>query len=352
MRRPVAPQAAHSTTQGQTNLIKLQAIPTNVITGFLGVGKSTAILNLLRLKPKDERWAVLVNEFGEIGIDGSLIGGQDDESSGVYIREVPGGCMCCTSGIPMQIALTALLARAKPHRLLIEPTGLGHPREVLGTLSSAYYLDVIDLRSTITLVDARKIQEPRYTGHDTFNEQIMIADVIVANKADQYSEGDYQKLLEYLEKTSNSGKKSVLQIAHANLPLACLDGLGTRVQASHHHISTEPAPLPQNPVLPACGYLSVDNAGDGYFSRGWMFNPHWVFSHDKLHALFASLDIERIKAVFHTDQGLFAFNRIDATLTRSALNTCRNSRVEVITSEPSVLHNLEAALLDCVETKR
>lgn len=87
----------------------LKAIPTNVITGFLGVGKSTAILNLLKQKPDNERWAVLVNEFGEVGIDGSLFTGQKTEEAGIFIREVPGGCMCCAAGLPMQIALNMLL---------------------------------------------------------------------------------------------------------------------------------------------------------------------------------------------------------------------------------------------------
>lgn len=71
-----------------TKLEKIQAIPTNIITGFLGVGKTTAILSLLANKPENERWAVLVNEFGEIGIDGSLLQGQYSENSGIFIREV------------------------------------------------------------------------------------------------------------------------------------------------------------------------------------------------------------------------------------------------------------------------
>ena len=132
----------------------LQAIPTNIITGFLGVGKTSAILHLLQSKPADERWAVLVNEFGEIGVDGSLMQGQQAEEQQIYIREVPGGCMCCASGLPMQIALNQLLTQARPQRLLIEPTGLGHPVEVLEFLS-ADYCDVLSIQKTLTLVDAR-----------------------------------------------------------------------------------------------------------------------------------------------------------------------------------------------------
>ena len=73
----------------------IRAVSTNIITGFLGVGKTSAILHLLQHKPETERWAILVNEFGVIGIDGALIEGQSGEAPGLYIREVPGGCMCC-----------------------------------------------------------------------------------------------------------------------------------------------------------------------------------------------------------------------------------------------------------------
>ena len=110
-------------------------VPTNIITGFLGVGKTTVIQKLLSQKPLEERWAVLVNEFGEVGIDSNLFSSEEGQKNGVTSRQVPGGCMCCTNGLPMQMALNLLLKESKPHRLLIEPTGLGHPKEVLAILS-------------------------------------------------------------------------------------------------------------------------------------------------------------------------------------------------------------------------
>ena len=64
---------------------RISNVPTNIITGFLGSGKTTAILHLLKRKPADERWAVLVNEFGEIGVDGSLFEGQHSEDYGVFV---------------------------------------------------------------------------------------------------------------------------------------------------------------------------------------------------------------------------------------------------------------------------
>ena len=100
-------------------------IPTNLITGFLGVGKTTAVIDLLSRKPPGSRWAVLVNEYGEVAIDGALIEGSGPD--GVTVREVGGGCVCCASAPYLPVALHFLLLDAKPERLIIETTGLGHP---------------------------------------------------------------------------------------------------------------------------------------------------------------------------------------------------------------------------------
>ena len=114
-------------------------VPTNIITGFLGSGKTTAIQSLLKQKPAHEKWAVLVNEFGEIGIDGTIL-----SDSGAIIKEVPGGCMCCAAGVPTSVALVALL-KTEPDRLIVEPTGLGHPKKIFSTLSSEQFSQHIEL---------------------------------------------------------------------------------------------------------------------------------------------------------------------------------------------------------------
>ena len=117
---------------------------TNLITGFLGSGKTTSILHLLAHKDPNEKWAVLVNEFGEVGIDGALLA-----DSGALLKEIPGGCMCCVNGLPMQVGLNTLLRQGKPDRLLIEPTGLGHPKQILDLLTAPVYEPWIDLRATL-----------------------------------------------------------------------------------------------------------------------------------------------------------------------------------------------------------
>jgi len=325
----------------------IQHVPTNIITGFLGVGKTTAILHLLGQKPKGERWAILVNEFGEIGVDGSLISGQFSESRGIFIKEVPGGCMCCAAGLPMQIALNQLLHRARPDRLIIEPTGLGHPVEVLQTLSAPHYQNILSIHQIITLVDARKIKDPRYAENMTFQQQISIADKIIGNKQDLYNDGD-QALLEHFIAEQGNEYASLSFTWQGQLPLEALQGsTQTRAQSVHHH-QKEPEPRINDSPLPESGYLSAENSGEGYESIGWRFSPTRVFSRTKLYAFLTGLDVERMKAVFITDAGVFGYNLTSDILTELELDDCIESRIEII------CHQLDAAwetkLLNCALT--
>jgi G3E family GTPase len=321
----------------------IHAVPTNVITGFLGAGKTSAILNLLKYKPVDERWAVLVNEFGEIGVDGSLVQGQSGRDSGIYIREVPGGCMCCTAGLPMQIALAQLLRRARPHRLLIEPTGLGHPLEVLQTLCADHNREILSIQKTLTLVDARNLSDERYSTHGTFRQQLSIADVVVANKDDLYSEEDRRMLDAYIREVCRQDIKLVytqygkLSLNHLSGPTATV----TDAQESHHAREVRPL-LAEDLPFPEVGYVTAINQGEGFESIGWRFSPEKVFDRDRLFGFLSGLDVERMKAVFITRDGIFAYNMTRDALTVTELDDCLESRIEIIADriDPDWVNNL------------
>ncbi|WP_444927981.1 CobW family GTP-binding protein [Microbulbifer sp. TRSA002] len=307
----------------------IRGVPANVITGFLGVGKTTAIRHLLESKPADERWAVLVNEFGEVGVDGALF--EPEQEGNIYIREVPGGCMCCAAGLPMQVALNQLLAKARPHRLIIEPTGLGHPREVLAALSDAVRGGVLNLRGTLTLVDARCIEDNRYLRSETFRQQLEVADLVVANKSDLYGPEDLQNLQRFLSFLGEGAEKPLQVVEQGRIELDWLQ-LPCSFQVSsgsdHHHPVTQAAD--EIELLPECGYLRSENSGEGYYSCGWRFSPEFIFDYDALFSLFSGTDAERIKGVFITEQGVFGFNKADKVLTVLELDDTLESRVEAI----------------------
>lgn len=170
----------------------------NLITGFLGSGKTTLLRHLLAHKPAQENWAILVNEFGEIGIDGALL-----RDSGAALKEIPGGCMCCVNGLPMQVGLNMLLKQNRPDRLLIEPTGLGHPRQLLEMLSAPVYQPLLQLNATLTLLDARQLADARVTANENFRDQLAAADAIIGNKSDRWDDNDRQRLQQWREAMLN-----------------------------------------------------------------------------------------------------------------------------------------------------
>ncbi|MFS1902433.1 CobW family GTP-binding protein [Vibrio lentus] len=326
-------------------------VPTNIITGFLGVGKTTATLNLMKNKPADESWAILVNEFGEIGVDGSLIQGNDRKKQ-VFIREVPGGCMCCAAGLPMQIALNQLLSEAKPDRLLIEPTGLGHPKEVLEVLSSEHYRKVLSLQKNITLVDARKLSDTRYSEHDTFNQQITIADTIVGNKVDLYKSGDAEQLAEYIAQVCHPDTKLIF--AHlGKIPSDEFSGNTNfyHHQAHghhHHHDHKQDKPLASELPMPESGMIKASNQGEGFESIGWRFSADKLFDRQQLLKVLVGLKAERMKAVFITQSGIFGYNLTEDGLTECELDECNETRIEVIGHQ--IDEGLEGQLLECMVT--
>jgi G3E family GTPase len=303
----------------------LNAIPCNLITGFLGVGKTTCILSLLKQKPKHERWALLVNEFGEIGLDGKLLEQATDNNSGIFIREVPGGCMCCSSGTAMQVALNMLLMKARPQRLLIEPTGLGHPEQILKLLKNRHYQDVLSLQNTLTLVNPKHFGSARHINNEIFQQQLSVADVVVINKADLATADELLEATRYLESHDSLKLTRSYINRKGELPLVLLDHPAadmTRMQRNdsdtpraqqqhthvHRHHTGEHRSNTEQTSLPACGYIIKRHHDQAGSSVGWRVDKKWLFDQTRLKRWFGELNAIRIKALVNTQQGWIAFN--------------------------------------------
>ncbi|MFB9136582.1 CobW family GTP-binding protein [Vibrio olivae] len=318
-------------------------VPTNIITGFLGSGKTTAILHLLKTKPADENWAVLVNEFGEVGIDGAMMSEQ-----GAMIKEVPGGCMCCTAGVPMSVGITALL-RQKPDRLLIEPTGLGHPKQVMATLRSPQYQDYVDLKATIALVDPRNLSDEKYYSNQNFADQLACADVVVGNKVDQCQVKDIDRFNAWITDQVPPKVFSKL-VKYGELPLEVLDihsvySVAKNEGDDHHHHHAQMEPQFQLP--PGEAYSRRENQGQGYFSCGWLFGAEYQFDFDLLLSMLNDITAERVKAVVNTSRGCYAFNVAKGVVSVNEMSLEGfESRIEVIDSSLMPWDQLEDVLLE------
>ncbi|MBS7662673.1 cobalamin biosynthesis protein CobW [Pseudomonas lalucatii] len=158
----------------------LNNIPTHLIGGPLGAGKTSLIRQLLAQRPAHERWAVLVNEFGQIGLDAALLASDAD---GVALGEVAGGCLCCVNGVPFQVGLGRLLRKARPQRLLIEPSGLGHPLQLLEQLRQPPWAGVLAVQPAPLVLDAAALAagQPLAASQQAALE---VAGLLLLNKAE------------------------------------------------------------------------------------------------------------------------------------------------------------------------
>lgn len=340
-------------------------IPTNIITGFLGSGKTTLIQHLLRQRPEQERWAILVNEFGEIGVDGQLLQSGPDGEPAVFIREVPGGCMCCTSGLPMQIALNQLLTRANPQRLLIEPTGLGHPKEVLAELKEEHNRDYIDVKSVITLIDARKLVQPKYHTHQIYKEQLQVADLLVANKSDLYEPADISNMKALLAKLelddtplelTTQGTVDSKWLDNPAETFADLPPLDTHHHHGHKHHSHKSETARWKTQLQEQGYACTKNSKDDFYTEGWIYNNGYIFDFDVIYEFLETVNAERIKGIFITDKGIFGFNKVDSVLDYAELDESDDTRVEFIFNQLDIKNSeqtrdIETTLIKAIKTR-
>lgn len=317
---------------------------TNLITGFLGSGKTTSILHLLANKDPNEKWAVLVNEFGEVGIDGALLA-----DSGALLKEIPGGCMCCVNGLPMQVGLNTLLRQGKPDRLLIEPTGLGHPKQILDILTAPVYEPWIDLRATLCIIDPRQLQDEKVTGNENFRDQLAAADIIVANKEDRASE-ESQQAFEQWWNVNGAGRQRV-NATRGNIPVALLDEprLNLRAlpdSAAHHHHSGERKGLAALSLPAHQRWRRSLNSGQGHQACGWIFDADTVFDTIGLLEWARLAPVDRVKGVMRIPEGLVRINRQGQDLHIETQNVAPpDSRIEMITAVDADWNALQSALL-------
>ncbi|WJY13479.1 GTP-binding protein [Pectobacteriaceae bacterium CE90] len=315
----------------------------NLITGFLGSGKTTTILHLLSQKPENEVWAVLVNEFGEIGIDGALLA-----DHGAVLKEIPGGCMCCVNGLPMQIGLNMLLQQKKPHRLLIEPTGLGHPKQILSLLTAETYQPWLELQATLCLLDARQLSNSRYTDNENFRDQLAAADIIVANKQDTWQDDDRRALTQWYQ-ASGDGRQLVT-VSQGQVDMQYLDlpreNLRALPDAAHHHAAPQKQGLAALRLTGNEPWRRALNQGQGYYACGWIFVQDTVFDTARLLDWIRLSPVDRVKGVMRIAEGTLIVNRQGADLhIETKPVPPMDSRIELIHEAEAPWNHLQAGLL-------
>ena len=317
----------------------LQNIPTHVIAGPLGAGKTSLIKHLLAQRPADERWAVLINEFGLIGLDAALLTQDDD---GIALGEVAGGCLCCVNGAPFQVGLGRLLRKAKPDRLFIEPSGLGHPAQLLRQLREAPWQTALAVQPCVMVLDAQALAAGKLLPQAQ-QQALASAGLLVLNKDEALDAPQRQAIERQLPDCPRYWTRQ------AHLPLEQLPGLNAQARTAVDNVVL-PNGLAQMPAIwsdpsrPIC----LSQAQEGGWSIGWRWHPSQQFDTRRLHQWLASLEWRRAKLVIHSAEGWISANAVDnSTLAWQPSEWRRDSRIELIFSTPQDVGTLQAALAAC-----
>lgn len=318
----------------------LQNIPTHVIAGPLGAGKTSLIKHLLDQKPANERWAILINEFGQIGLDAALLTTAED---GIALGEVAGGCLCCVNGAPFQIGLGRLLRKARPDRLFIEPSGLGHPVQLLAQLREAPWTGVLAVQPSVMVLDAQALVAGRALPQ-TQQEALVDAGLLLLNKSGGLDEAARQKIIEVLPACP------VFWADQGALPLAQLPGIDARANEGVDNF-VAPKTLAQWPVVwtdPMTPICLSQGQPEGW-SIGWRWHPDRVFDASKVEVWLHSLDWRRAKLVIHRAAGWVSANALDGgSLKWTSSEWRKDSRLELIFTSPQNEAALTTQLADCL----
>ena len=241
----------------------MQKIPATIVTGFLGAGKTTLIRNMLE-NAGGRRIALIINEFGDLGVDGEILRGCGIESCNEEdIMELSNGCICCTVADDFIPTMETLLAREDaPDHIVIETSGLALPQPLVRAFNWPGISTKVTVDGVVTVVDGKAVADGRFAhdvdavdaqraaddglDHETplselFEDQIACADMIVVNKSDLLGEDGAEALATRLRGEARGGVQ-VLKTSMGALPVDVLLGQGIGAEADldarhevHHH---------------------------------------------------------------------------------------------------------------------
>lgn len=259
-------------------------IPVTIVTGFLGSGKTTLINHILEGQ-HGRKIAVIVNEFGEIGIDGQLMVSDDEEQ----LVEFNNGCLCCTVRGDLVRTLEDLMQRADLDAVLVETTGLADPAPVASTFIVADEIKAnFNLDAFVTVVDAPNLQRNLTDSHEA-QEQVAFADIILINKTDLVSADEIVKIEQQIRTLNPIAKIHHTAFSVVDLPLILGTGafdLEAKLEVDplflddleHEHDATvgsfaltSEKPIDMNKFMLWMNALAQDKGEDLYRTKGLFY---------------------------------------------------------------------------------
>ena len=223
----------------------MSATKIDIISGFLGAGKTTLIKKILKDAFQGEQVVLIENEFGEIGIDGGFL-----KEAGIEIREMNSGCICCSLVGDFGASLKEVVSKYHPDRILIEPSGVGKLSDVIKAVQGVQEETGLVLNSYTTVVDAKKCKMYMRNFGEFFNNQVEYAGAIIMSRTDIVDEAKAQAAMELLRGINSKA-------AIITTPIEKLEGKKI-LEVMEHPVSLEEELMKEEEVCPECGHVHED----------------------------------------------------------------------------------------------
>lgn len=348
----------------------LGAVQVNLICGPLGSGKTSLVRHLLKNKPGNEQWTLLVNEFGAAGIDGAIF----ENTADTQVFELPGGCICCSAQGELKNTLNHILTQTNTQRLLIEPTGLGEPDSIVDLLRSLDQQKQLRLQTLFSVFDTSILKLDEIERYTVLQNLMNMADVIVLNKQDLASTAQLDALTQYCS-TLYPPKNAVIITQQGEIDAQNLldhthnhytEHAASSRQHQHHHALNRHLDTSLPHLLP---FKGIDFGTQvtrkykfelGVHALGYIFTPETLFDWKKILTLFQDFTnstgragIKRAKGVFRVGNPWMLFQWSNQHVSREYIAYRRDSRLELLIDQdqPFDFIAFEKALQACLQNK-
>lgn len=277
----------------------------DIISGFLGAGKTTLIKKLLEEVLYKEKVVIIENEFGEVGIDGSIL-----KNSGIQVKEINSGCICCTLVGDFGRAVEEVIRQYAPDRLIIEPSGVGKLSDVLKACKAAKLQDLIELNMVIAVVDVLKYHIYISNFHEFYENQVKHAKTVIFSRTQKAESSLLEKTTENIRRLNPNA--NIITTPWESIPAELVIGVAEQAAALSlerqlkEHLKVK-IKRHNHPAGCKCSGAH-DHSADDYFEV-WGTETPRTFSETALRTILAALENEndygvilRAKGILLTDE--------------------------------------------------